>query len=169
MDAELLKLAEQLAQTLKRVGLSLTTAESCTGGGLAEVLTTVPGSSIWFERGFVSYSNLAKREMLEVSTETLARHGAVSEPTARAMAEGALSHSPADLAVAITGIAGPGGGTEAKPVGTVCFAWARRKHATRSTTLHFPGDRAAVRRQSVAAAIAGLQGYLREDTDPTAK
>ena len=121
MDAELLKLAEQLAQTLKRVGLSLTTAESCTGGGLAEVLTTVPGSSIWFERGFVSYSNLAKREMLEVSTETLARHGAVSEPTARAMAEGALTHSPADLAVAITGIAGPGGGTEAKPVGYGVF------------------------------------------------
>lgn len=162
MDAELLKLAEQLAQTLKVAGLSLTTAESCTGGGLAEVLTAIPGSSLWFERGFVSYSNLAKREMLGVKTETLARHGAVSEPVARAMAEGALTHSHADLAVAITGIAGPGGGTQDKPVGTVCFAWARRKVETRSVTLRFPGDRAAVRGQSVAAAIEGLQGYLRE-------
>lgn len=162
MDAELLKLAEQLAQTLKVAGLSLTTAESCTGGGLAEVLTAIPGSSLWFERGFVSYSNLAKREMLGVKTDTLALHGAVSEPVARAMAEGALVHSHADLAVAITGIAGPGGGTPAKPVGTVCFAWARRKGDTHSATLHFPGDRAAVRRQSIAAAIEGLQEYLRE-------
>lgn len=162
MDTELLKLAQQLAQTLKTAGLSLATAESCTGGGLAQVLTAIPGSSLWFERGFVSYSNLAKREMLGVRTDTLARHGAVSEAVARAMAEGALSHSHADLAVAITGIAGPGGGTEAKPVGTVCFAWARRKQDSRSTTLHFPGDRAAVRRLSMAAAMEGLQGYVRE-------
>ena len=162
MDAELLKLAEQLAQTLKMAGLSLATAESCTGGGLAYVLTAIPGSSLWFERGFVSYSNLAKREMLGVKTETLARHGAVSEAVARAMAEGALTHSHADLAVAITGIAGPGGGTQDKPVGMVCFAWARRRQDARSVTLHFPGDRTAVRRQSVAAAIEGLQGYLRE-------
>ena len=162
MDAELLKLAEQLAQTLKVAGLSLATAESCTGGGLAEVLTSIPGSSHWFERGFVSYSNLSKREMLGVKTDTLARHGAVSEPTARAMAEGALANSHADLALAITGIAGPGGGTEAKPVGTVCVAWARRKQATRSTTLHFPGDRAQVRRLSMAAAMQGLQEYFRQ-------
>jgi nicotinamide-nucleotide amidase len=162
MDAELLKLAEQLAHALKVAGLSLATAESCTGGGLAQVLTAVPGSSLWFERGFVSYSNLAKREMLGVKTGTLARHGAVSEPVARAMAEGALSHSHADLAVAITGIAGPGGGTPDKPVGMVCFAWARRKEDTRSTTLHFPGDRAAVRRQAMAAAIEGLQENLRK-------
>ncbi len=162
MDTELLTSAQALAETLTAAGLTLATAESCTGGGLAEVLTTLPGSSLWFERGFISYSNLSKREMLGVKTETLARHGAVSEPTARVMAEGALTHSPADLAVAITGIAGPGGGTEAKPVGTVCFAWASRKHATRATTLHFPGDRAAVRRQSVSAAIEGLLGYLRE-------
>jgi nicotinamide-nucleotide amidase len=162
MDAELLKLAEQLAHALKVAGLSLATAESCTGGGLAQVLTAVPGSSLWFERGFVSYSNLAKREMLGVKTDTLARHGAVSEPVARAMAEGALTHSHADLAVAITGIAGPGGGTPDKPVGTVCFAWARRKQDSRSITLHFPGDRAAVRRQAMAAAIEGLQENLRE-------
>jgi nicotinamide-nucleotide amidase len=162
MDAELLSLAASLARTLTQAGLSLATAESCTGGGLAGVLTAIPGSSLWFERGFVSYSNLAKAEMLGVKAETLADHGAVSEPTARAMAEGALAHSHADLALAITGIAGPGGGTEAKPVGTVCFAWARRKGDTRSTTLHFPGDRAAVRRQSMAAAIEGLQGYLGE-------
>lgn len=162
MDTELVTSAQALAETLTAAGLTLVTAESCTGGGLAEILTTIPGSSLWFERGFISYSNLSKCEMLGVKTETLARHGAVSEPTARAMAEGALAHSPADLVVAITGIAGPGGGTEAKPVGTVCFAWASRNHETRSTTLHFPGDRTAVRRQSVAAAIEGLLGYLRE-------
>lgn len=164
MDTELVTSAQGLAELLTAAGLTLVTAESCTGGGLAEVLTTIPGSSRWFERGFISYSNLSKREMLGVKTETLARHGAVSEPTARAMAEGALAHSPADLAVAITSIAGPGGGTEAKPVGTVCFAWARRKHETRSSTLYFPGDRTAVRRQSVAAAIEGLRRYL-HDTD----
>jgi nicotinamide-nucleotide amidase len=162
MDAELLKLADQLAHTLKVAGLSLTTAESCTGGGLAQVLTAIPGSSLWFERGFVSYSNLSKHEMLGVGADVLAQHGAVSEPVARAMVEGALRHSHADLAVAITGIAGPGGGTEEKPVGTVCFSWAGRKQETRSTTLHFPGDRAAVRGQAMAAAMEGLQGYLRE-------
>lgn len=161
-DAELLELAEQLGDTLKQAGLSLATAESCTGGGLAQTLTAIPGSSQWFERGFVSYSNLAKREMLGVKTDTLARHGAVSEPVARAMAEGALTHSHADLAVSITGIAGPGGGTQDKPVGTVCFAWARRKGDTRSRVLHFPGDRTAVRRQSMAAAMQGLQEYLQE-------
>lgn len=160
MDPELLTLAASLARTLTQAGLSLATAESCTGGGLAQVLTSIPGSSLWFERGFVSYNNLAKREMLGVKVEILARHGAVSEPTARAMAEGALAHSHADLTVAITGIAGPGGGTETRPVGTVCFAWARRKQAARSITLLFPGDRAAVRRQSVVAAIEGLQDYL---------
>jgi nicotinamide-nucleotide amidase len=156
MDAELLALAEQVAHRLKLAGLSLATAESCTGGWVAQILTAIPGSSLWFERGYVSYSNLAKRDMLGVKTETLARFGAVSEATARAMAEGALEHSRVDLALAITGIAGPSGGTPEKPVGTVCFAWARKKAATRSATRQFTGDREAVRRQSVITALDGL-------------
>jgi nicotinamide-nucleotide amidase len=156
MDTELVALADQLGQALKRAGCWLATAESCTGGWLGEVLTTVPGSSGWYERGFITYSNTAKREMLGVRTETLTRFGAVSEQTARAMAEGALVASQADLTVAITGIAGPGGGTPDKPVGTVCLAWAARKRPTRTTTERFSGDREAVRRQAVKAALAGL-------------
>lgn len=160
MDTELLTLAEELAHDLRQAGLALATAESCTGGWLAQVLTSVPGSSLWFERGFITYSNISKREMLGVSTGTLARHGAVSEQTARAMAEGALKHSHADLAVSITGIAGPGGGTPDKPVGTVCLAWVRHNQETRSQTQHFSGDRDSVRRQAVAAALAGLREGL---------
>jgi nicotinamide-nucleotide amidase len=160
MDTELLMLADQLGHDLKRAGRSLATAESCTGGWLGAVLTSVPGSSLWYERGFVSYSNMSKREMLGVKTETLARHGAVSEQTARAMAEGALAASHADLTVAVTGIAGPGGGTPDKPVGTVCFAWAARKQPTRTATHHFSGDREAVRRKSVKTALEGLRKVL---------
>jgi nicotinamide-nucleotide amidase len=157
MDNELIMLAGQLGQALKRAGLLVATAESCTGGWLGAVLTAVPGSSHWYDRGFVTYTNTAKREMLGVKTETLTRSGAVSEPTARAMAEGALAASHAGLVVAITGIAGPGGGTPEKPVGTVCFAWAGRKLDTRSTTHHFHGDREAIRRQAVKTALEGLQ------------
>ena len=153
-------LADRLGHDLKQAGRSLATAESCTGGWLGAVLTSIPGSSLWYERGFVSYSNMAKREMLGVKTETLTRHGAVSEATARAMAEGALAHSQADLTVAITGIAGPTGGTPEKPVGTVCFAWAARKQPTQVGTQHFGGDREMVRRQSVIAAIEGLNRLL---------
>ena len=160
MDTELLKLAEALAHDLRQAGLALVTAESCTGGGVAQVLTAVPGSSLWFERGFVTYSNVSKHEMLGVSSGILARHGAVSEQTARAMAEGALKHSHADLAVAITGIAGPTGGTPDKPVGTVCLAWARHAEETRSQTRHFAGDRDAIRRQAMMAAISGLRELL---------
>jgi len=116
----------------------------------------VAGSSEWFERGFVAYTNLAKREMLGVSTTILSRHGAVSEQCARAMAEGALTHSHAQVAVAITGIAGPAGGTADRPVGTVWIAWARAGHATRARQFQFDGDREAVRRQSVAVALEGL-------------
>ena len=160
MDTELVTLADHLGHDLKQAGRSVATAESCTGGWLGAVLTSIPGSSLWYERGFVSYSNMAKREMLGVKTEILTRHGAVSEPTARAMAEGALAHSHADLTVAITGIAGPAGGTPEKPVGTVCFAWAARKQPTQSRTQRFSGDREAVRRQAIKAALEGLSALL---------
>ena len=160
MDTELIAAADLLGHELKRAGSWLATAESCTGGWLGEVLTAVPGSSAWYERGFITYSNAAKREMLGVKTETLARFGAVSEQTARAMAEGALGHSHADLAVAITGIAGPAGGSPEKPVGTVCFAWGARRVPVYSTTRRFAGDREAVRRAAVKAAIEGLQTLL---------
>ena len=160
MDTELITLADHLGHDLKQAGRSVATAESCTGGWLGAVLTSIPGSSLWYERGFVSYSNMAKREMLGVQTETLTRHGAVSEPTARAMAEGALAHSHADLTVAITGIAGPAGGTAEKPVGMVCFAWAARKQPTQSRTQRFSGDREAVRRQAVMAALEGVRTLL---------
>ena len=160
MDSELLALADQFGHALKQAGRSVATAESCTGGWLGEVLTSVPGSSLWYERGFITYSNMAKREMLGVRTETLTRFGAVSEQTARAMAEGALAHSHADLAVAITGIAGPAGGSAEKPVGTVCFAWGARRVPVYSTTRRFSGDREAVRREAVKAAIEGLQTLL---------
>ncbi len=160
MDTELVTLADHLGHDLKQAGRSVATAESCTGGWLGAVLTSIPGSSLWYERGFVSYSNMAKREMLGVKTETLTRHGAVSEPTARAMAEGALAHSHADLTVAITGIAGPAGGTPEKPVGTVCFAWAARKQPTQTRTQRFAGDREAVRRQAIKVALEGLSTLL---------
>ena len=160
MDSDLVILADHLGHDLKQAGRSVATAESCTGGCLGEVLTSIPGSSLWYERGFITYSNMSKREMLGVKTETLARHGAVSEATARAMAEGALAHSHADLTVAITGIAGPSGGTPEKPVGTVCLAWAARKQPTQSRTQRFSGDREAVRRQAVRAALEGLSALL---------
>jgi len=160
MDTELVMLADHLGQGLKKVGLMLATAESCTGGWLGEVLTSVPGSSHWYDRGFITYTNTAKREMLAVRTETLARFGAVSEQTARAMAEGALAASHAGLTVAITGIAGPGGGSPEKPVGTVCFAWAVRKQDVRSSTHRFQGAREAVRRQAVKTALEGLLHQL---------
>ena len=150
-------LATLVGAKLRAKGLMLTTAESCTGGWVAQAVTTVAGSSDWFERGFVTYSDAAKQEMLGVSARTLAAHGAVSEQTAREMATGALAHSRAQVALAITGIAGPGGGLADKPVGTVCFAWALKSGAVSAETRQFNGDRESVRRQSV---IAGLQGML---------
>lgn len=146
-------LAVRVGKALKAGGQKLVTAESCTGGWVAQLVTSVAGSSEWFERGFVTYSNDAKRELLGVPGETLRRHGAVSEETARAMAEGALARSKGTLALSITGIAGPGGGTAAKPVGTVCFAWARPGRAVVTQTRAFTGDREAVRRQSVIHAL----------------
>ncbi len=154
-------LARSVGHELKRRGLMLATAESCTGGWVAQVVTSVSGSSEWFERGFVTYTNLSKREMLGVKTTILSRHGAVSEPTARAMAEGALANSHAQVAVAITGIAGPTGGTPEKPVGTVCFAWAGKKRDTVSAKHLFSGDREGIRRQAVVTALQGLLDFLR--------
>lgn len=154
--SELEKLAEQLGTVLLERGEWLAAAESCTGGWLAQSVTAIAGSSAWFDRGFVTYSNAAKVEMLGVPETTLDRHGAVSEATARAMAQGALTHSRADWSVAITGIAGPSGGSVEKPVGTVCFAWAGRDVGCEACTCHFAGDRAAVREQSVEYALASL-------------
>ncbi len=153
-------LAESLGRALKARQALLVTAESCTGGWAAQAVTAVPGSSEWFERGFVTYSNESKADLLDVRAQTLERHGAVSEETAREMALGALAHSRGTLALAITGVAGPSGGSAAKPVGTVCFAWARRGGALRSETRHFAGDREAVRRQSVEHALAGALQHL---------
>jgi nicotinamide-nucleotide amidase len=141
---------------LKERGLVLACAESCTGGWVAQTVTAVAGSSAWFDRGFVTYSNQAKQDMLGVPEPTLEQYGAVSEETARAMAMGALTHSLAQVALSITGIAGPTGGTPDKPVGLVCFGWAKGT-AVRTESVRFDGDREAVRRQ---AAIHALQGLL---------
>ncbi len=154
-DAALQALAAELAELLLRERQMLTLAESCTGGWVAKICTDLTGSSAWFERGFVTYTNEAKQEMLGVRGETLARFGAVSEQTVAEMARGALAHSRAELAVAISGIAGPGGGTAEKPVGTVCFAWARRGMEAVTERCCFEGDRELVRRQAVAHALRG--------------
>jgi nicotinamide-nucleotide amidase len=139
----------------------IATAESCTGGGVATAITRISGSSSWFDRAFVTYSNDAKREMLGVRALTLQRYGAVSEEVAREMALGALRGSPADITVAVTGIAGPTGGSRAKPVGLVWFAWAARGQLVQARRFRFAGGRAAVRLQSVAVAIQGLSDLLR--------
>ena len=142
-----------LAQALRERGLRLVTAESCTGGLIAAACTAVAGSSDWFERGFVTYSNAAKTEAIGVDAALIAAHGAVSEEVALAMARGALAHSHADLAVAVTGIAGPGGATPGKPVGTVWLAWAHRGSPAQAELLSLPGDRRAVREQTVVHAL----------------
>jgi nicotinamide-nucleotide amidase len=146
----------QLAAALRARGLRIATAESCTGGLIAAACTSVAGSSDWFERGFVSYSNAAKSELLGVEARLIATEGAVSESVALAMAGGALARSPADLAVAVTGIAGPGGGSASKPVGLVWLALARRGGATAAERLQLAGDRAAVRSQTVRIALDRL-------------
>jgi len=155
-DAEITALAVDLGARLAARRALCATAESCTGGLVAGAITDVAGSSAWFDRGFVTYSNEAKMELLGVPAATLAQHGAVSEAVARAMAAGALARSRASVAVAITGIAGPGGGSPEKPVGTVCFAWAVRDAPVQADTRRFDGDRVAVRRAAVVAALAGL-------------
>ncbi len=153
---DLLTLSELLGHCLRDRGEWLTTAESCTGGWVAQSITAIAGSSAWFDRGFVTYSNGAKQDMLGVPESTLNRHGAVSEATARAMAQGAIAHSRADWALAITGVAGPTGGSAEKPVGTVCFAWAQRDAGCEAQTCRFAGDRASVREQAVHHALRGL-------------
>ncbi len=140
--------------------MMLATAESCTGGGIAQALTDISGSSAWFERGFVTYSNVAKAEMLGVRLSTLETHGAVSEATVREMAAGALQHSHAQVAVAVSGIAGPTGGTPEKPVGMVWFGWALRDGEVHARLHHLSGDRAAVREQSVQIALQGVLNLL---------
>ncbi len=161
-DDALEALARHVARALKSKGWMLATAESCTGGMVAQIFTSIAGSSEWFERGFVTYSNLSKRELLNVSTNTLARFGAVSEQTARDMAEGALANSHAQVSVAITGIAGPTGGTPEKPVGTVWFAWAGKDRDTVTASAQFEGDRDAVRHQAAGRALAGLVTFVGE-------
>jgi nicotinamide-nucleotide amidase len=159
-DAEIGGLALRLGELARERGAVVVTAESCTGGLVAGAITAVAGSSAWFDCGFVTYSNAAKSALLGVPPEVIERSGAVSEATARAMAAGALARSDATLAVAVTGIAGPAGGTAEKPVGTVCLAWAARDGAVEATTLHLSGDREAVRHASVAAALDGLVGRI---------
>lgn len=155
--------AVAVGEALLARGARLATAESCTGGWIAKVLTDVAGSSAWFERGWVTYSNAAKQEELAVSPELLLASGAVSEPVVLAMAMGALERAGADFAVAVSGVAGPGGGTVEKPVGTVWTAWAWRSDGVamaRAACRHFPGDREAVRRQTVVFALDGLFAVL---------
>jgi len=155
-DADLYALAEQVATTAQQRRLMLVTAESCTGGWIAKALTDLPGSSAWFDAGVVTYSYGAKEALLSVNPRTLERTGAVSEETALEMVSGALARFGAGMAVAVTGIAGPTGGTPDKPVGTVWIGWKRRGGYAHATLFHFAGDREAVRRQTVAAALNGV-------------
>lgn len=153
---ELSQLSQQLGEALLAKGWVLTCAESCTGGSIAAAVTDVAGSSQWFDRGFVTYSNQAKQDMLGVVKETLENHGAVSEQTVREMVTGALSRSEAQVSVAVSGIAGPSGGTDEKPVGTVCLAWQVEGQEAVVRTEHFIGDRSSVREQTVLSALQGL-------------
>jgi nicotinamide-nucleotide amidase len=159
-DETLLDLARRLAEGLRAAGGSVTTAESCTGGWIAKVLTDIPGSSDWFAQGHVTYSNGAKSRLLGVGAGLIVREGAVSEAVVRAMAAGALAASGAGLAVAVSGIAGPGGGSTEKPVGTVWFAWAGRDGTSRVECRRFTGDRESVRRAAVARALEGLLEHV---------
>lgn len=168
-DHTLAALARDTGSALAQAGLRLVAAESCTGGWIAKLITDVAGSSAWFERGFVTYSNEAKIELLGVAAPLIHAQGAVSESTVLAMAEGALRHSEGDLSVAVSGVAGPGGGSPAKPVGTVWLAWARRGGESRARRLQFDGDRDAVRRQAVAEALAGVLECLGMGPGPDAR
>jgi nicotinamide-nucleotide amidase len=153
---DLATLSTELGEVLKERSLTLALAESCTGGLVAQMVTSVAGSSAWFDRGFVTYSNAAKIEMLGVRAETLEKFGAVSEQIATVMAHGALKNSHAQLAGSITGIAGPDGGTKEKPVGTVCFAWVGTKLPLSTTTKRFFGNRQEVRQQAAITMMSGL-------------
>lgn len=169
-DGELHTLAMRLGEALCARGIFLSTAESCTGGWVSKVVTDIPGSSAWFDCGFVVYNRNAKHSMLGVPLNIIDANGEVSEPVVKALAEGALSKSRAALSIAISGIAGPTGGSQSKPVGTVCFAWGLadmvagmvRNIKVISETCHFDGDRESVRRQAVAYALQGGLGHLTE-------
>lgn len=163
MDADLIELSQAVGAACHQRRLLLATAESCTGGWASQVITHTAGSSGWFERGFVTYSNEAKMQMLGVRQDTLDRYGAVSPETAAEMAAGALKNSSALYSLSITGIAGPTGGSPGKPVGTVCFAWCRTGAAAATETAVFTGDREAIRRQAVVHALRGL--LLHFDTE----
>ena len=156
-------LAQLVARVMTLRGGMLVTAESCTGGGLAWLLTGIPGSSGWFERGFITYSNDSKQELLGIPADLLFTYGAVSEQTAAAMATGAIANSHAAVSVAITGIAGPEGGTPDKPVGTVCLGWSIRDGATRTTRVVFEGDRRMIREQAILMALQGLLDLLESE------
>ncbi|HZX26168.1 MAG TPA: CinA family protein [Telluria sp.] len=159
MTNDILELAAQVGRALQAKGLLLATAESCTGGGISTAITEIAGSTGWFDCGFVVYSNASKTELLDVPAALIAQHGSVSEEVAAVMAEGALSNSNAHVAVSTTGIAGPTGAVPGKPVGTVCFAWARNGH-THTERLVFQGDRQGVREQTVRHALQGLLRFL---------
>lgn len=159
-DHAALTLAQALAQALLARGWRLATAESCTGGLISATCTDLSGSSAWFDRGFVTYSNEAKQDSLGVPVELIQTHGAVSEPVARAMVQGALRHALADVAVAVTGVAGPSGGSPDKPVGTVWLAWGRRDGGVHAERHWFPGDRSQVRQATVEQALRGLLQLL---------
>lgn len=154
--------AKEVGTLFTHFKLKLVTAESCTGGQVAEVITRIPGSSNWFERGFVTYSNLSKTEMLGVKDKTIGEYGAVSEETVREMAIGALKHSHADISIAITGIAGPDGETETKPVGTVWLAWANKKDIVQTEKKLFSGNRITVRDKATAYVLEELTKKLKE-------
>lgn len=156
MDAELYELSNRVGEALKARKLMMATAESCTGGWIGQAVTMVPGSSKWFDRGFVTYTNEAKEDMLGVSHKTLETFGAVSEQTVREMVAGALARSRAQVAVAVSGIAGPDGGSAMKPVGTVLLAWGEKDDIVEAQSVLFPGDRDAVRRATVIAALQGV-------------
>ena len=156
----LYKLAARVGKLLKTRKLVLVTAESCTGGGVGEAVTRVPGSSEWFERGFISYTYISKRELLGIKRQTLDKFGAVSEQAAREMAAGALKNSHAQVAVAVSGTAGPSGGTPDKPVGTVCLAWCLKNGAMVSEARHFKGNRQTIRRKAVMRALQGVLEML---------
>ncbi|MCC6534904.1 MAG: CinA family protein [Burkholderiales bacterium] len=162
MDQQLYRLAARVGRALKRKERMIASAESCTGGWIGEAITMVPGSSGWFERGFITYTYISKREMLGVKPSSLARHGAVSEQVVREMAQGALARSHAQVSVAVSGVAGPSGGTPDKPVGTVCFAWGVKRGAVRTETRRFRGDRDTVRKRCVTHALRGVLAMLAE-------
>lgn len=160
-DPNLLPILQQLADALQQRGWMLATAESCTGGMIAAACTDLPGSSNWFDRGFVTYSNAAKTEMLGVPAALIAEHGAVSEAVVRAMAKGAITHSKAQVSVAVSGVAGPGGGTPEKPVGTVWVGWCVNAN-THAQLLRLDGDRAAIRAQATTQLLTRLMELLCE-------